>query len=189
MSPSEQLNQWIKRLSKSKYPLSIFLRWIVLIGVSLRVGTSAIVWGQIRVEPWLVPLLLFLVYTISITYIIGRYPGLPDDRRVFLFVLITDTIFCTVFFSMGGNADSDLFLNYILPIVVVIEQDFSPTVTLGFYGIICAAFFVGLTWIDVTCSYGCSLAELIVRGFLPRITIGLFVILFSLVRRTRFTEL
>ena len=171
----------------SRYPFlfSALLRWVVVFGTAFRVAYSSLRWGLGYAKVWVVPVLIYLVYSLVITAILFRKPGLHANRRLFLFQFCMDTLFCTLFFYLSGNSDSDLYLNYLLPLVLVLEQALSLIPSLVLFTVVGAAYLIAAALMFRNCTWGCSFLHFFVRGYLPRMVIAAIVFLFGVMRGLR----
>lgn len=185
MSARVKINQVFQRWAELQHPFSAILRWFVVCGAGLRVVLSTIQWKQVQPPVWWVVLLLYGLYAILISAAHLKKPAFRKERWFFVVQLVADTLFCSIYFYLSGNVDSDLYLNYLLPLVLVLEQEMTPAGALLCFGAICAALLVTLTLLAATCTLGCTYSEVIVRGFLPRAGLGLLVFIFGLVRNER----
>ena len=181
-------NQAFHRLASSPYPFSLALRWVVVIGVALRVGFSYLQWENFNVLPWLVALIVYGCYSLMITILIVKRPARQPKSWLFMPQFCVDTFFCSLFYYLSGNVDSDLFLNYVLPIVLILDADFDSIRSSIFFLLVCAADLIALTLMASYCQVGCTYRDIILRGFLPRAIIAGMTFLYALTRSIRLQD-
>jgi hypothetical protein len=181
MAISYRIDRALNQLSYSQIPLSTIMRWTVVIGVFLRIG-SHIKSLDTNLYLWLFLLAIYFLYTVVISIIIIRNPQINHDKRIFFVQLFIDAFFCSIFFILTGNPESDLYLNLLLPLLVILEHVNTAHVVLFYYFAWSLLLFVILMVMVAFCKTGCTYQEIIFNTFLSRITLFLFIILFIITR-------
>lgn len=182
MSIPTRMDRFFQRWAASRQPFSLVLRWFVVFGTAARVGLSAVQWQQTQPAAWWIALLIYAAYASFVTLALLKKPAFYRERWFFYVQLGVDTLFCSIFFYLSGNVDSDLYLNYLLPLVLTLERQLSPTVSLLCFALVSGALLITLSGMAATCTLGCTYGEVILRGFVPRVSLGLMVFVFGLLR-------
>lgn len=170
-----------------RYPFlfSALLRWVVVGGTALRVAYSSVRWGLGYAGVWVAPILVYLLYTLIVTILLFVKPGLWKNRWLFLILISVDVLFCTLFFYLSGNSDSDLYLNYVLPLVLVLEQGLKLIPSMIAFVLVAGSYLLAAAVLYSNCTWGCSFLHFFLRGFLPRLVVAGIVFLFGVTRSLR----
>ena len=84
--------------------------------------------------------------------------------------------------------DSDLYLNLLLPLLIILENVNVAHVVLLYYFFWSLLLLIVLLLMVAFCQTGCSYTEIIFKTFLPRVTIFLFIVLFVITRNNLIKE-
>jgi hypothetical protein len=188
LHPRAWINQAFRNLAYSRLPFSIIFRWVILLGTAARVGSSYLLGNTVNFQPWLIALFLYLIYTGSITGLLVRNPAIQKRSWSFFLQLAVDTIFCSWFLILGDTVNSDLFLNYFLPFLIILENVVEGTEALFYYLLVSGAFLVALAFITKYCETGCTYSYVFVRDFLPRFTMFTLLMIFAIARNIRLAD-
>jgi hypothetical protein len=181
MAAGNRIDRTLNKLSHSQIPLSIIMRWTVVIGILLRIGSH--IESLIANLPlWEILLTIYLLYTIGISIVIIKNPKITNNEGIFFLQLFVDAFFCSMFFILSGNVDSDLYLNLLLPLLIILEHVNVAHVVLFYYFIWSLLLFIVLILMVAFCQTGCTYSEIIFKTFLPRVTLFLFIVLFVITR-------
>ena len=181
MATGYRIDRALNKLLYSQIPLSIIMRWTVVIGIFLRIG-SHINSSSTNLYLWVFLLTIYILYTIGISIILRKNPKINHDKRIFLLQVFIDAFFCSSFFILSGNPESDLYLNLWLPLLIILEHAHVAHVILFFYFVWCLLLFIVLILMVAYCQTGCTYTEIILNTFLPRVTMFLFIVLFVITR-------
>jgi len=181
MTAGYRLDRALSKLSYSQIPLSVIMRWIVVIGIFLRI-VSHIKSLIPNLSLWVFLLTIYVLYAIGISIILIKNPKIKDDKRIFLLQFFVDAFLCSIFFFLSGNAESDLYLNLLLPLLIILEYVNVAHVVLYYYFIWSLFLLITLFLMVSYCETGCTYKEILFNTFLPRVTMFLFIVLFALTR-------
>jgi len=166
-----QLHPWVRR-----FPFSTIVRWVFTIGVLFRFLATYSTYSSAQQQQWIVAIGLFLSYGILITVLSFRIDPKLISYSTINSIIIVDTLFSSVFIILSGLPESDLYLIYILPILLAVEL--APSHLRG--KILFAVIFVfSIVTLWLSYRFSVSLEEAIVRNWLPRLT--LLIIMTSIV--------
>lgn len=172
----------LNRLSYSQMPLSIIMRWAVVVGIFLRIGSHIKPFGTNL--PLLVFLLaIYILFTVAISIILIKNPKINHNKWIFFVQLFIDTLFCSMFFILSGNPESDLYLGLLLPLLIVLEHVNAAHIVLFCYFAWSLVLLIILILMVAVCQTRCTYTEIIFNTFLPRVTMLLFIILFFITRK------
>jgi hypothetical protein len=93
-----------------------------------------------------------------------------------------DIFFVSLYYYLTGNVDTELYLNYTLPIILIIEHGGKIKTTLFYYLLICASFFLTLTAMAIFMDIGSGYLHVLYRGFIPRVLFSFLILSFAISR-------
>jgi hypothetical protein len=95
---------------------------------------------------------------------------------------IVDTFFVSLYYFLTGNVDSELYLNFALPMLIIIEHGEKPQAILFYYSLLCITYFITLALIT-TFSEEWGFFHNFYRAFIPRVLFSFLVLSFAIARR------
>jgi hypothetical protein len=114
-----------------------------------------------------------------------RYLRNPENQKAqqsFRLQFFMDIFFVSLYYFLTGNVDTELYLNYTLPIILLIEHGGKTRSILFYYSLICAAFFLTLTAMAIFTDIGSGYIHVLYRGFIPRVLFSFLVLSFAISR-------
>jgi hypothetical protein len=176
MALKSRIDNILNQTSYSSIRLSTVMRWVVVIGILLRLvshitslGTDLSLWASL--------LLIYFLYTIAISIILIKNPKISQDKWIFFGQVLVDALFCAIFFVLSGNPESDLYLNLLLPLLVILENVKTPHAVLLYYFAWSLLMLLTLMFMVAVCHSGCTYQEVFLNTFIPRVTLYFFIIL------------
>lgn len=108
-----------------RVPLSAFVRWIIIVGISFRVFLGRIEYSNSLALIWVVSLSLFAAYSLLITLIAFqqyKYPDIAIKNNWYFSQILVDSVAFTIFYVLTGRVESDFYLFYFLPLLIGAER-------------------------------------------------------------------
>jgi hypothetical protein len=172
-------DQAFRRFAASKLPFSLFLRWVIVSGIAVRGLAFYLQSPGSPLASWLVALAGYLAYTITITFVLLRRPAFQKQRAAFLVQFTLDTAFCAIFYFLGDTVNSDLYLNFILPLIIILEFYRDAFHILACSFIVWAVLLATMMLLTRYCETDCTYAHVFLRSYLPRVILGTCVMGFA----------
>jgi hypothetical protein len=185
MRTVEWTNQAFRRFAGSKIPFSVFMRWVVVIGIAIRGGVFYIQSPSLEIRPWLVSLAGYFIYALAISILLVRHPENQKRRVIFIVQLALDTLFCSLFFYLGDTVNSDLYLNFALPLVIILENCLEAFSILAYYFLVCGALLIVMVLLTKYCETNCTYSHVILHSYLPRVVLGICIMIFAILRNLK----
>lgn len=151
-------------------PFSLIIRWVFSIGVSIRFITTIDVYELDRQLYILAATVIFIAYAATITRQIVQNSHISVS--FYVAIIAADTIFSSLFIILSGLPESDLYLIYILPILIATEATSDSLRLRIIAGIILT--FSSIT-LGLAFQFSISPSEAIIRNWLPRLTLLLIM--------------
>jgi hypothetical protein len=181
MEIGKGIDRFYQTITSSKLRISTLLRWYVVISIFIRIVIPYFFPENENLPIWLVLLAIYALYSIWITYYPIRHPINGNEERIFLLQLFVDTTMISLAYYLTDNFDSDLYLNYALPILIVLEHNEKPHLILFYYFLISLAFLFTQILLDFSC--GCGFPYVISHAFIPRFTLTLLLLSYVILDR------
>jgi len=164
--------------------LSIVARWIVVVGVLLRIFVTYRQYPASTTQLWMIALVGLLAYVLGTTFLALTKPDLQQAKWWHLFQVLADTLVFSVLYLLTGSLDSNLFLLYFLPLLTAAEH-FKAREVFFLFVMISAAFVLVLVRLQLLSATHMFTVEVLVRSLLPRVTFFLYILFLVFVRTNR----